>query len=207
MAGKSKASVGDRFGRWAVLERMSAAGVTPIVWRVRCRCGVEKLLKAHVLIQGKSKSCGCYRRDFHLAHGENTRQGKTKLYRVWDNMMQRCQNAKNTQFKNYGGRGIAVSPRWKAFTLFVEDMGADWFPRATLDRIDNNGDYAPDNCRWVTRAENLRNKRNNVLLTHSGKTQCLQAWADERGIAFATLRARLKYGWTVERALTEPVRG
>ncbi len=138
-------------------------------------------------------------------HGHTVNYRKSREYRSWQMMKHRCHNPRYTQFRDYGGRGIAVCPRWRdSFEDFLADMG----PRpvgTSIDRIDKNGNYEPSNCRWATEQEQKRNTRRNVLMTFNGKTQCLTDWAAESGIPYKTLEARRRYGWTDERALTQPV--
>ena len=131
------------------------------------------------------------------------------LYSVWANMLTRCRNPNNKQWADYGGRGIKVCDRWQQnFWHFVADMG-ERPPRHTLDRIDNDGHYEPNNCRWTTPAANRRNRAKGVTtLTHNGRTMCLTDWAETLGIKRSILSARVnRLGWPVERALTTPVRG
>ena len=136
-----------------------------------------------------------------------TRHGMSysREYRAWHQMRERCFNHKNKSFGDYGGRGIAVCDQWRDFDRFYLDMGKA--PEgASLDRINNNADYAPGNCRWATREQQARNKRTTHWLTFHGETKCLTEWAASLGIKPRTLRARLDdHGWTVEKALTTPV--
>jgi hypothetical protein len=121
-------------------------------------------------------------------------------------MWTRCTNPNQPGWASYGGRGIKVCDRWKDFQQFLADMG-DRPDGCTLDRIDNDSDYCPKNCRWRTRAEQNRNKRNTLVLAYAGRTQPLAAWAEELGLNYAALYSRLYcYGWTAERALSTPVR-
>ena len=116
----------------------------------------------------------------------------------------RCRNPRDKSYHSYGGRGIACCERWDLFENFHDDMGP--CPAgASLERIDNNDDYCPENCRWATPLEQGRNKRNNHILTFRGESKCLTAWAEEMGLDYRTLLARLRAGWTVERALTTKV--
>src|SRR3990172_9168251 len=194
MARRTNVTVGESFRRRTVMERFGVARYGQLMWRVRCQCGGEKVLTSMVLTEGKSKSCGCFRRERKLVHGHNSRTGKTKLFRVWDNMIQRCTNPANTSFKNYGGRGITVAPRWRMFALFAEDMAASWTPGVTIERIDNDGNYSPDNCRWVSRGENLRNKRTNIFVEHAGEQLCLLDWARRLNMCARTLYQRYAVG-------------
>lgn len=129
------------------------------------------------------------------------RYSRTKTYTVWWSMRRRCENPKQKSYERYGGRGITVCERWQSYENFLEDMGH--VPQGkSLDRIDNNGPYSPENCRWATLQEQGRNKRNNRLFTMNGKTQCLAAWSSETGISESLVLFRLGLGWSVENALT-----
>ncbi len=129
-------------------------------------------------------------------------------YEVWKKMRQRCCNPRHTSYRNYGGRGIEVCSRWDAFRAFLDDMGHRPSPKHSLDRIDNGGNYEPENCRWATPQQQQRNRRNNHLLTHNGQTMSIAEWSDQTGIHRRTLLNRIsRNGWTVERALTTPETG
>jgi hypothetical protein len=135
-----------------------------------------------------------------IKHGMAT----TPTYCVWQAMRQRCTNPNNPRYPHYGGRGIKYCERWEEFKNFYEDMGEK--PKGlTIDRKDNDGNYQPDNCHWATYSVQNRNTRNNRNITFNGRTQCMMAWANETGIKYMTILFRLRYGWTVERTLTEPV--
>ena len=129
----------------------------------------------------------------------------TKEYRNWHRMIRRCCDPRCEDFKVYGARGIRVCDRWMSFENFVKDMGPRPF-RATLDRIDNKGPYSPENCKWKTPAEQARNTSRNVWLEFNGQKKVLQDWANKFAISSNTIRGRLKSGWSVEKALTTPVR-
>lgn len=130
---------------------------------------------------------------------------RTPEYATWASMHARCKFPSATGYANYGGRGIAVCSRWAVFEAFLEDMGRR--PVGfSLDRIDNDADYSPANCRWVHPAEQRRNQRDLLYLEHNGKRQCAAVWAREMGIPYPTLRARVRAGWDSGRALMTPVR-
>ena len=131
---------------------------------------------------------------------------QTAEYRAWYSMIYRCTNSECGNYHRHGGRGIRVCNRWlESFDAFLEDIGKKPNPGLTLDRIDNDGDYTPENCRWATRKQQSRNSRQNHNVTFQGRTQCLAAWAEEIGVKAGILQARLKKGWSVERTLTERV--
>lgn len=120
-------------------------------------------------------------------------------------MMSRCTNPRDKRFSDYGGRGIAVCDAWRDVRGFVRDMQLAYWPGATIDRVDVNGDYKPENCRWVFKEEQARNKRSNITLTHEGKTQCLAEWARDTGLTYSTLWNRVVlHGWSAEKTLTTP---
>jgi hypothetical protein len=125
-------------------------------------------------------------------------------YRVWVDMRRRCSQPSRPEYANYGGRGINVCERWQEFRYFLADMG-DKPPGMTLERLDNDGHYEPGNCRWATYRAQNNNRRSNRVLEWDGRSQTLRQWADELGMGHSTLRRRLEAGWSVERALTEPL--
>jgi hypothetical protein len=148
---------GNRFGMLTVLQeaesRVTARSKGRIrYFRVRCDCGTEKSVQWAALRSGVTKSCGCLSRERSTKHGMEG----TKVYAVWSSMKARCQNARHRAYKNYGGRGISVCERWQKFENFYADMGE---PTGVLDRIDNDGDYTPTNCRWTTWSVSNTNKR------------------------------------------------
>lgn len=129
----------------------------------------------------------------------------TPTWSSWINMKRRCLYQSYSGYPNYGGRGIKICDRWLSFKNFYADMGER--PEGTsLDRIDVNGDYCPENCRWATSVQQARNTTRVKVITYAGKTLCLSAWAEELGISRKTLLHRLNYGWSVEKAFKEPVR-
>lgn len=129
----------------------------------------------------------------------------SSIYKSWDAMVQRCTNPNSTAWKDYGARGITVCERWLTFENFYADMGDRPFPGASLDRINNDGNYEPGNVRWVTRVENARNTRINRFIEHRGERLCLSAWAEKAGISPSLLSARIgRLGWTFERAVSTP---
>ena len=121
----------------------------------------------------------------------------TPEYRVWSAMIQRCTNPNVPKFKNYGARGIRVCERWLSVECFLADMGRRPSDSHSLDRIDNDGDYMPGNCRWATDGQQRRNRSDNVYLTHEGRTMIVSDWAREIGISEFTIRKRLRLGWKV----------
>ena len=192
---------GDRFGRWTVVaEAPRRHGKR---WLCQCECGTKREIFETPLRAGRSKSCGCYRDEVAVKHGEAS--AKSVEYRIWADMKNRCSNPKNDAFKHYGARGIVVCHRWLSYENFIADMGCRPSGQHTIERLDNNGPYSPDNCRWATRDVQARNTRQNIKLTFNGITQCASDWADQFNMNRGTLLWRIHSGWSVDRALTEPV--
>jgi len=199
---------GKTFGRLEVVEFAYSDKYRTSIWKCIYRCGNVVYVRSNNLKSGYTRSCGCYNIERSIEVNTTHRMNRTRIYSIWDNMMQRCYNIKNTNYKHYGGRGIKVCERWHVFENFYKDVGDPPSGKHELDRIENNGMYSIDNYRWVTRKEQMRNTRNNVLIEYNGKIKCMAEWAEEVGINYDTLRARIrKYGWSIERALTTPAIG
>lgn len=197
---------GQKFGRLIIVEY-----VEKYQYLCQCDCGNKKIIRIYDLKSGHTKSYGCLNIEKitqrSIKHGHQIGRKTTKIYNVWATMIQRCNNSNSKQYKYYGGRGIIVCRRWLKFENFNEDMGKTWKPGLTLERRKNEEGYYPDNCEWVTRIEQNRNRRNNCFIACFGKTQLLIEWSEETGISYNALWRRLyKYRWSTEKALTTPVR-
>lgn len=170
----------------------------------KCVCGDLKRIRIDHLVDGSTRSCGCYKTTLLSTHGQSARYknhgGGT--YGIWHNMKSRCLNPNTKSYVRYGARGITVCQRWlDSFENFYADMG-ERPDGMTLERKDNSKGYSPDNCKWASVAEQTRNTRQNIFLTYNGRTQTLTDWASEVGIGMGTLWSRLNIlGWTLEQAL------
>lgn len=197
---KIKDMTGIRIGRLVVIGYL---GPRPkqASWLCRCDCGNHTVVLGHNLRCSTTTSCGCLR-----VEGKYQVSCRGPEYKTWVNMRTRCNNPKSSQFLDYGGRGIEICERWRKFENFYADMGPRPASEYSLDRINVDGNYEPSNCRWATKEEQANNARSNIPLTYSDKTMNLAQWAREIAINEKTLYDRInKLGWSVERALTEPV--
>lgn len=140
-----------------------------------------------------------------LTHGDRRKGYCAPEYTSWLRMKERCQNESHVAYENYGGRGIVVCERWSSYPYFLADMGRRPSAQHSLDRIDNDIGYFKDNCRWSTKKEQSRNRRDNTILEHQGRKMCVADWADFLQVSRNALYCRLKNGWSVERVLTEPI--
>lgn len=204
--------VGQKFGRLKVIERANPDGSKKVKWLCICECGNSSIAQSAHLLDGRRVSCGCAHKPGNQvnpmsprSHGHCTSGKSSKIYRIWSGMFTRCTNKNSPAYQYYGARGIKVCDRWKDFKLFLEDMG-DPDPGQSLDRIDVNGNYEPNNCRWATATEQARNKRSNMLLTMNNVTMTLVEWSIKYGINESTLWSRLiKSGWGIDRAISEKI--
>lgn len=177
-------------------------GVTK--WWVRCECGSVKSVASGNFISGSVKSCGCkkfhYNSIAHKTHGMT----HTREFTSWVSMTMRCRNKNDPFYHRYGARGITVCERWNSFDNFYADMG-DRPPDMSLDRIDSDGHYTPENCRWATGREQARNTSFNRMLTVNGATKCISEWSEIYGVKRTTISERLKRGYSHEDAVLTPV--
>lgn len=204
---------GQKFGRLTVTSfagsRILSDNKSYRYWHCICECGVTTEVAIGNL-RGSSHSvlsCGCLQKERAAEiNGRHFKTG-TPEYQAWAHMRQRCTNPNSKDFKNYGGRGIGICARWESFESFLSDMGSRPTPQHTVDRINNENNYGPDNCRWATRAEQNSNTRQNRWLTFKGRTMTTSQWARFMGVPDTILHKRVCRGWSVERVLTTPVRG
>lgn len=180
-------------------------------WLCRCECGKELLVRSEYLKSGHTQSCGCRRvkqcGDNFRTHGEGSKyETVTPEYRAWLEMIRRCCSPNSKSYPDYGGRGIRICKRWRtSYENFLADMGRRPSDTHSLDRKKVNGHYTPANCRWATRKEQNRNRRNNRYLTVGDVTKTVSAWAEESGLCSTTILNRINHlGWPVDKAVSTP---
>lgn len=200
-----KELTGMSFGRLLAKERRSYRK-THSFWLCECECGTVKEIAQTSLLRGSTVSCGCHRRE--IARKQLTKHSmcRSPEYRARAHLLDRCYNQNDPMSPHYGGRGIKVCDKWRSsFECFLADMGVRPSPGHSIDRIDNDGNYEPGNCRWATLIEQARNTSVAKTIEWQGAVRKYRDVCDELGIRDSTVRSRLKRGWSLERALLEPV--
>lgn len=197
--GVAQVEPGQRFGGRTALHPVRGNGR----WLCRCDCGALGVVQASELVQGLSVRCrSCAGKEFYAHHARNS-PSRHPLYRTWFGMVTRCTDPKDPQYRLYGGRGIAICERWRSsFNAFLADMGDRPSASHSIDRINNNGNYEPGNCRWATDFEQAQNTRSNVVLELNGVRRCIAEWARRLGLCPGTLRKRWSLGWSDADILT-----
>jgi len=198
---------GQTFGRLTVIHFAGRKGTrNQPHWMCRCECSTVRLIMTELLLSGHSKSCGCLRYERVAIKNSTHGMSRTPEYKIWRNMLTRCLNEDDPHYVYYGKRGITVCDSWRTFENFYADMGDRPTPTHSIDRINNDGNYEPSNCRWATKREQANNRRVTKIITFKGQSKSVSDWAREVNLEPSTLMTRLgKYGWTIEKALTTPL--
>lgn len=194
---------GQRFGRLVVVERVENSADGRARWLCRCDCGQSKTVLGEHLKKGRTKSCGCAKSESSSKRFKKHGGRNSKLYRIWSNMKDRCNNPDCKVYSDYGGRGIKVCKEWiDDFSAFQKWALANGYKEGlTIDRKDNDKGYSPDNCRWTDRKIQGNNKRNCRYITYKGQRKTVAEWSEITGIPHETLLYRLNHGWETERIL------
>lgn len=191
--------IGNRFSRLLVT---ATEGDGRHLWCIcRCDCGGLSRVRATSLRNGNTRSCGCLRRDVVKDRSKSHGLHGTPEYRCWKTMRQRCTNPRNPKYPSYGGRGITVCERWNSFEMFVADMGPRPSPRHSIDRINNDLGYSPENCRWASEKSQARNRRSSRVVTCNGESRTVAEWSELTGMNRYKITGRLRLGWSPEAAL------
>ena len=199
---KFKDRTGERYGRLLVLEHYGKDHRGKHLWKCVCDCGNEVVVRGEYLKSGHTKSCGCNKSISHtITHGKS----KSRLYKIWVGMKERCYNPNRNSYCWYGAKGICVCDEWDDFENFYDwSMNNGYSDELTIDRIDSNGNYCPENCRWSTDREQANNRSTNRIIEYNGESHTLEEWSRITGIASNTIRMRLdEYKWDVEKSLTK----
>lgn len=202
---------GKKFGRLTVLKRVNNQKGKDTVWLCRCDCGNLTEVTSGHLKDGHTKSCGCFGRERTSETFKTHGMSDTRLYRIYKKMYRRCYRPQTKWYENYGGRGITICPEWlgehgfESFAKWAFENG--YADNLSIDRIDNDKGYSPDNCRWATAKEQANNTRSTVFLTYNGETKPVSEWSEITGIRQDTLTMRKRSGWTDEEIIETPLRG
>lgn len=195
--------VGQRFGRLQVKSREPGLRHKSSLWRCACDCGSETVVTASCLKGGRTSSCGCLQKELTSKRSRTHGESSSRIYKIRQGMLSRCYNEKTPNFKDYGLRGIGVCKEWRSSYESFRDwaLSNGYEDGLTLDRINNQGNYEPSNCQWITPAEQNRNRRTNVKY----KGKCIAEWIRELGLKKTAVETRLKRHWPIEKALFTPV--
>ena len=198
--GKLIDMTGKKFGRWTVIERSDNSKRGNAQWICKCDCGTTSIVRGDLMRIGHSTSCGCIATEklvrYSTKHGDTRDSGWAREYKVWSHIKQRCLNPKDSHYKYYGGRGICICDRWlNSYVNFLVDMGR--CPKSlTIERIDNDGNYEPGNCKWATQKEQVRNRSNNVWIEFDNKRMIQTDWLRELGVTWGKWNYWLKQGFS-----------
>lgn len=207
--------LGAKYNRLTVIafEKVKRGKSPSWNWIVRCDCGTLKSVSPYRVLNGNTKSCGCYKKDQTIEYNQQSKKihgGRhTRLYHIWRGMKSRCFNENNADYKRYGGRGITVCDEWENDFAVFRDWALcnGYSDDLSIDRIDVDGDYCPENCRWTDWSTQNKNRCSSINVEYNGKTVNLVDLADMVGIRYGTLYQRIHlYGWPIDRAIKTPVR-
>lgn len=210
ISGHAKDITGIKSGRLTAIRCVGKNKFMAMLWECQCECGGVVIRPASAISQGTTKSCGClrYEQITRLSKGRATCDSPgVPETRVWKAIIRRCCNPNDSGYRDYGGRGIEVCDAWRrSCRQFILDVGRRPSPLHQIDRINNDGNYEPGNCRWVLPRQQQQNRRSTRHVTYCGVTKCIAEWARELGIGESTITWRLNAGWSPEMALTKPGR-
>ena len=197
---------GQVYERLTVIEQAGRNKRGQALWRCACECGNECITTGVYLRSGHTKSCGCLcadkLRERRTTHGDST----SRLYRIWKDIIRRCEDPRRRGYADYGGRGIEICEEWKSYEMFREwALSHGYNESLSIDRINNDEGYCPANCQWTDDITQANNKRSNHLITVGNKTMTMAQWSRETSIPYSALQARIAAGWDVEDAVTTPL--
>jgi len=201
---------GQKFNRWTVLSISEKRYRSMTIWLCRCECGVEREIIGNNITRNISKSCGCLKLERTKAcktiHGDAVDGKLSSLYRIWQGMKERCFYPSQPAYKYYGGRGIKLCQEWHAYYNFKRWAIENGYREGlSIERINNDGNYEPENCRWISKKLQARNTRKNTIIEIGGVKKCLIEWCHDYEISRPTVSSRISRGWNPEKAITTPV--
>ena len=212
--------IGKKFNRWTVIERASNGNANQIRWLCKCDCGNTKIVIEQSLKNGRSKSCGCFlkeearKRCFEskrfLKHGLSKDKKYARIMNIYQGMKDRCYKPTKSNYLYYGGRGIKICEEWLdkengLMKFYIWAINNGYEDNLTIERIDKNGNYSPDNCKWATFEEQANNKRNNHLITYNGETHTIAEWSKILNIPYCTLFDRLKRKYDIKKVFNKSI--
>ena len=197
----------NRYGRLVAVQRVANDKNNHELWLCKCDCGNESIVLKNSLTSNRTRSCGCYYKESRLNASKKHGMTHSRLYAVWANMIRRCNNPKANDWKFYGAKGVTVCDEWKHFSGFYEwAKKTGYKDDLTIDRIDNNGNYCPDNCRWANWDIQMNNTTRNHYIEVNGVVKTAIQWCREKGISPSTFYYRINKGWTDVDAIVTPLR-
>lgn len=205
--------IGEKYGRLTVVDIIPSVNARKgYSWKCRCECGKETAVSPYKLITGKTKSCGCGKRDrvkTDPLFDRTTHGGRhERLYHIWHGMKQRCERKGNNDYHNYGGRGISVCKEWRNdYSAFKEwALSNGYTDELTIERKNVDGNYCPENCAWISSKAQARNRRTSHWVEYNGERHIVTEWAEIYGVEACALYNRLRLGWSMEKAISTPVK-
>lgn len=193
--GKPKLQLKGKVFTYLTVIEEAGSRKTRLFWRCLCKCGKEVITDGTSIVTGHTKSCGCYSTELATTH----KLSRSRIYKIWNSMTQRCENPNDTNYHNYGGRGIRVNPAWLLFQNFYNDMKEGYESHLTIERINNNLGYNKENCKWATWAEQSTNKRNSVFIASPWGLLHLNEVSEKSGIKRGTLSSRILRNWPLDK--------
>lgn len=197
---------GKHYGRLVAIKRVDNDRNNHKRWLCKCECGSETIVLENDLATGKTRSCGCYYKETRKIAAKTHGGSKTRLFRIWASMKSRCENPNRKDRAYYGGRGITVCDEWKEYEVFskwaYENGYAD---NLSIDRIDVNKGYSPENCRWADAITQMNNTRHNRYITVGGETKTVTEWSRANHIPHSTIYYRLAHGWSEADAVAKQI--
>ena len=187
---------GEKYGRLLVIERHGSSACQKATWLCQCDCGNTTIVTTGSLHNGNTSSCGCLYKEVRPYTARKHGESQTRLYSIWKAMNKRCNNNNTGRWNRYGGRGITVCKEWQDDYIPFRDWSLQngYSDNLSIDRINNDGNYEPSNCRWATTTQQANNTSHNVWIKHDGRIQSMSQWGAELGIPISTLSCRYKKG-------------